>query len=91
MEPTPGTTIDSSRLWGINKFLIAPQINSAPGVAEVASVGGMPMEYQIDVNPENLRAYGISLGELFDSVSRSNQPAGGGVIQKTTLNISFGV
>ena len=82
VEPTPGTTIDSSRLWGLNKFLIAPQINSAPGVAEVASVGGMPMEYQIDVNPENLRAYGISLGELFDSVSRSNQPAGGGVIQK---------
>ncbi|NBR07480.1 MAG: efflux RND transporter permease subunit [Planctomycetes bacterium] len=82
VEPTPGVNVNSSRLWGVNKFLIAPQINSAPGVAEVASVGGMPMEYQIDVNPENLRSYGVSLGELFDAVSRSNQPAGGGVIQK---------
>lgn len=82
VEPSTGAKYDQSKLWGLNKFLIAPQINSAPGVAEVATIGGMPLEYQIDVNPENLRAYGISLGELFDAVSRSNQPAGGGVIQK---------
>ena len=82
LEPSTGASFDSAKLWGLNKFLVAPQINAVGGVAEVATIGGMPLEYQIDVNPENLRAYGISLGDLFDAVSRSNQPAGGGVIQK---------
>lgn len=82
VEPDPGVPVDPSRLWALNKFQIAPQINAAAGVAEVASVGGMPMEYQVDVQPENLRAYGITLGELFEAVARGNQPAGGGVIQK---------
>ena len=69
-------------LWALNKFYIAPQLNSAPGVAEVAVVGGMPLEYQIDVGPKTLRAYGITLGELYAAVGKSNMPAGGGVIQK---------
>lgn len=74
--------IDPGRLWALNKFYIAPQLNSAAGVADVAVVGGMPLEYQIDVRPEDLRAYGITLGELSAAVARSNMPAGGGVIQK---------
>ena len=40
------------------------------------------LEYQIDVRPEELRAYGITLGELYSAVAKSNMPAGGGVIQK---------
>ncbi|MBX7169299.1 MAG: efflux RND transporter permease subunit, partial [Pirellulales bacterium] len=39
-------------------------------------------EYQVDVRPEDLRAYGITLGELYGAVGKSNMPAGGGVIQK---------
>ena len=71
--------IDPGRLWALNKFYIAPQLNAAPGVADVAVVGGMPLEYQIDVRPEDLRAYGITLGELYAAVATSNMPAGGGV------------
>ncbi len=82
VEPDPTHPIDPARLWALNKFYIAPQLNAAPGVAEVATVGGMPLEYQVDVQPEDLRAYGVTLGELFDAVSRSNLPAAGGVIQK---------
>jgi Cu(I)/Ag(I) efflux system membrane protein CusA/SilA len=74
--------IDAGRLWALNKFYIAPQLNAAKGVADVAVVGGMPLEYQIDVRPEDLRAYGITLGELYSAVARSNTPAGGGVVQK---------
>ncbi len=74
--------IDPQRLWAVNKFYIAPQLNAAKGVADVATVGGMPAEYQIDVRPEALRAFGITLGELYTAVARSNMPAGGGVIQK---------
>ena len=43
-------------MWALNKVYIAPQINAAQGVADVAIVGGSPLEYQIDVRPEDLRA-----------------------------------
>ena len=82
VEPEPKNPVDISRLWALNKYLIAPHLNATPGVAEVASVGGMPMEYQVDIQPERLRAYGVTLGELYEGISKSNSPAGGGVIQK---------
>ena len=53
-----------------------------PGVAEVASVGGAPQEYQIDLDPNKLRAYGISLGEVYSAVARSNSSVGGRVIHQ---------
>ncbi|HUY31978.1 MAG TPA: efflux RND transporter permease subunit [Pirellulales bacterium] len=74
--------VDSGRLWALNKFYIAPQLNAAAGVADVAVVGGTPPEYQIDVRPEALRAYGVTLGELYSAVAQSNMPGGGGVVQK---------
>ncbi len=82
VEAGPQHPVDPQRLWAVNKFYIAPQLNAAPGVSDVATVGGLPMEYQIDVRPESLRAFGITLGELYSAVARSNMPAGGGVIQK---------
>ena len=82
VETSAANPIDSGRLWALNKFYIAPQLNAAQGVADVAVVGGTPLEYQIDVRPEDLRAYGISLGEVFAAVGQSNMPAGGGVVQK---------
>src|SRR3954468_15421906 len=82
VEPSRDQPIDSGRLWALNKFYIAPQLNAAAGVADVAVVGGMPLEYQIDVRPDDLRAYGVTLGDLYGAVSRSNMPSGGGVIQK---------
>ena len=82
VEPSPKHPIEPGKLWALNKFYIAPQLNAAAGVAEVAPVGGAPLEYQVDVQPETLRAYGVTVGELFSAVSRSNLPAGGGVIQK---------
>src|SRR5437899_158863 len=82
VESSASNPIDTSRLWALNKFYIAPQLNAAPGVADVATVGGAPLEYQIDVKPEALRAYGITLSEVYSAVAKSNWAAGGGVIQK---------
>src|SRR5262245_38050635 len=82
VEAGSGNTTDPPQLWALNKFLVGPQLNAAAGVADVAIVGGTPLEYQIDVRPEALRAYGITLGELYGAVSKSNMPAGGGVVQK---------
>lgn len=82
LEPAKAHPVDPARLWALNKFYVAPQLNAAAGVAEVAPVGGTPVEYQVDVRPEDLRAYGVTVGELFDAVSRANLPAAGGVVQK---------
>src|SRR5205823_5370370 len=55
VEPSPAQPLEPQRLWALNKFYIVPQLSAAAGVAEVATVGGTPLEYQIDVRPEDLR------------------------------------
>ncbi|HXG12011.1 MAG TPA: efflux RND transporter permease subunit [Gemmataceae bacterium] len=77
-----GGGLDPARLWALQKYYIGPQLNSAPGVAEVATVGGAPLEYQIDVKPEALRAYEVTLGDLYAAVARSNLAVGGRVVHK---------
>jgi Cu(I)/Ag(I) efflux system membrane protein CusA/SilA len=82
VQPSSAHPMDSARLWALNKFQIIPALTSASGVADVAALGGTPLEYQIDVKPESLRAYSITLGELYAAVAKSNLSVGGGVVQK---------
>jgi Cu(I)/Ag(I) efflux system membrane protein CusA/SilA len=77
-----GQGYDLAKLRSIQDWYVRYQLNSVPGVAQVSSVGGFPKEYQIDVDPAKLRAYDVTLGELFAAVSRSNSAVGGKVIQK---------
>ncbi len=77
-----GGRLDPGRMWALNKFYVAPELNSVPGVAEVGTAGGLPKEYQIDIDPAALRAFGVTLSELYDAVARSNSAVGGRVIQK---------
>src|SRR5262249_56515246 len=72
-----GGDLEPGRRWALQKYYVGPELNSVPGVAEVGTVGGMPLEYQIDVDPNALRAYGITLGELYDAVAKSNSDDGG--------------
>src|SRR5436853_5851362 len=81
-----GGILEPGRRWAVQKYYVGPEINSVPGVAEVGTVGGMPQEYQIDVDPNALRAYGITLGELYDAVARSNSAVGGRTIQKNNAD-----
>ena len=46
-----GGDLTPGRRWALQEFYVGPQINSVAGVAEVGTVGGMPLEYQIDVRP----------------------------------------
>jgi copper/silver efflux system protein len=68
-------------LRSIQDWYIRYQLNSVPGVAEVASVGGMVRQYQIDVDPNRLRAYRIPLSAVVDAVMRSNRNVGGNVVE----------
>lgn len=77
-----GEGYDPGRLRALQDWFIRYQLYSVPGVAEVASVGGFPIEFQVDVDPNKLRAYGVTLGQLFTAVTQSNSSVGGGVIQK---------
>src|SRR5581483_2478623 len=66
----------------LQDWFIRYQLNSVPGVAEVASVGGTVQQYQIDVDPNRLRAYNIPFSMLVDAVRRSNLNVGGNVIEQ---------
>jgi Cu(I)/Ag(I) efflux system membrane protein CusA/SilA len=77
-----GENTDLGELRAIQDWYVRYQLNSVPGVAEVASVGGAPREYQIDLDPSLLRSYGVSLGEVYSAVQRSNSAVGGRVIHK---------
>src|SRR5213075_2823806 len=58
-------------LRSIQDWFIRYQLNAVPGVAEVASIGGMVQQYQIDVDPNRLRAFKIPLSAVVDAVMRS--------------------
>ena len=66
----------------LQDWFIRYQLNSVPGVAEVASVGGYVQQYQIDVDPNRLRAYNIPLSMVVDAVRRSNANVGGNVVEQ---------
>ncbi|HXG03540.1 MAG TPA: CusA/CzcA family heavy metal efflux RND transporter [Candidatus Binatia bacterium] len=68
-------------LRSIQDWFIRYQLNAVPGVAEVASVGGVVRQYQIDVDPDRLRAYKIPLSAVVDAVMRSNRNVGGNVVE----------
>jgi Cu(I)/Ag(I) efflux system membrane protein CusA/SilA len=77
-----GDNTDAGTLRAIQDWYVRYQLNAIPGVAQVSSVGGFPKEYQIDVTPDRLRAYNITLGDIFRAVENSNSAVGGRVIQK---------
>lgn len=68
-------------LRSIQDFYVRYQLQSAGGVSEVASVGGYVKEYQIDVNPEAMRAHGVTLPEIFTAVRAANLDVGAGTIE----------
>jgi Cu(I)/Ag(I) efflux system membrane protein CusA/SilA len=78
-----GGGLDAGRLRAIQDWYVRYQLQSVAGVAEVASVGGFPIEYQIDVDPHKLRAYDVTLGEVFSAVAKSNSSVGGRIVQKS--------
>src|SRR5678809_836802 len=72
---------DPGTLRSLQDWFIRYQLNSVPGVAEVASIGGFVRQYQVDVDPSKLRAYNIPLRMVFDAIQRSNSNVGAKVIE----------
>jgi len=73
------TSIDELRTF--QDFSLRYALGSVPGVAEVASVGGFQKQYQVTVDPNRLRAYGVTLEDVVRAVRESNKDVGGRVIE----------
>src|SRR5437870_2768836 len=67
----------------LQDWFVRYQLNSVPGVAEVASVGGYVQQYQVDVDPNKLRAYSLRLSMVVEAVQRSNNNVGGNVVEQS--------
>ncbi len=72
---------DLAQLRTFQDFNLRYALASVPGVAEVASVGGYLKQYQVEVDPDKLHAYGMSLAEVTGAIRRSNSDVGGRVIE----------
>jgi Cu(I)/Ag(I) efflux system membrane protein CusA/SilA len=68
-------------LRSLQDWFVRYQLNSVPGVAEVASIGGTVKQYQVNVDPNKLRGYGLTLGEVVQAVIASNRNVGGNVVE----------
>ena len=73
--------LDLSELRSLQDWFLRYELMALPGVAEVASVGGHVRQYQVEVDPERLRAYGISLGTVRTAIQRSNMDVGGRLLE----------
>jgi len=78
-NPTGGWDLDELR--SIQDWHVRYALMSAGGVSEVASVGGFVREYQVDVDPDAMRAYGVSLQQVFQAVKMSNVDVGARTIE----------
>ncbi len=72
---------DISQLRSLQDWFLKYELQSVPGVAEVATIGGMVRQYQVTVNPEKLRAFGIPLAHIHTAISEANQEVGASVIE----------
>ena len=72
---------DLAQLRALQDWLLKFELKSVPNVAEVATVGGMVRQYQIVLDPDRLRAYGIPHAEVIEAVERANRETGGSVLE----------
>ena len=80
-----GHGYDLGELRALQDWFIRPQLNSEPGVAEVASVGGFERQYQIEVDSMKMRASGVSLNMVLMAVSQSSLNVGGKTIEENGM------
>ena len=72
---------DISQLRALQDWFLRYELKSVPDVAEVASVGGLVKQYQVVLNPDRMRALGISIARVKQALHDSNNEAGGSVLE----------
>ncbi len=82
-NPTGGW--DLQELRSIQDFQVGYALSSAGGVAEVAAIGGYAKEYQVDVDPEAMKVYDITLTDVFNAVKESNAEVGARTVEMNNV------
>jgi Cu(I)/Ag(I) efflux system membrane protein CusA/SilA len=72
---------DLSQLRALNDWFMRFELKTVPDVAEVASIGGMVRQYQVVVDPDKLRVFGISHFKVLEALGKANQESGGSVVE----------
>ncbi|MFK5986781.1 MAG: efflux RND transporter permease subunit [Pseudomonadota bacterium] len=72
---------DLSQLRSLQDWFIKYELQTVPGVSEIATIGGMVKQYQIIVDPEKLRAYNIPLSLIKTAINKGNQETGASVLE----------
>jgi Cu(I)/Ag(I) efflux system membrane protein CusA/SilA len=72
---------DLAELRSLQDWFLKYELQTVPGVAEVATIGGMVRQYQVVVDPDKLRAFGLPLSKLKSAIQNGNQETGGSVVE----------
>lgn len=72
---------DLSQLRTLNDWFLKFELKTVPDVSEVASIGGMVKQYQVVLDPDKLRAFGISQAKVLEALDKGNQESGGSVVE----------
>ena len=67
-------------LTDLNKWVVIPRLTQISGVASVSNYGGITTQYQLEIDPDKLTKYGISLAEVEESINLNNSTAGGSTL-----------
>jgi len=84
LHPKPGSEgkYDSRDLRTMQDWIVRRQLSGTPGVAEINSFGGELKQYEVAINPNRLRAMGVSVTDIFSALEKNNQNTGGAYIDK---------
>lgn len=72
---------DLGQLRALNDWFLKFELKAVPDVSEVASIGGMVRQYQVVLDPDKLRAYGITQAAVADALGKANRESGGSVVE----------
>ncbi|QDP71943.1 efflux RND transporter permease subunit [Legionella israelensis] len=70
-----------SELTSLQNWFLKYELQTVPGVSEVATVGGMVKQYQVIIDPDKLRSYNLTLNQVRQAIQNANQEVGGSVIE----------
>ncbi|MCI0596781.1 MAG: efflux RND transporter permease subunit, partial [candidate division Zixibacteria bacterium] len=84
-----GKGLDLAELRALQDWYIRYQLNSVSGVAEVASMGGFVRQYEVEIDPRKLFAYGLSVQEVMEKVQASNNEVGGSLLNENDVEFQI--
>jgi cobalt-zinc-cadmium resistance protein CzcA len=81
IKATSGSGYDATSLRTIQDWNVRRQLLGVPGITEVVSMGGLEKQYQVQLDPAKLQAYGVTLHDVLEAITRNNANVGGGYIE----------